>query len=407
MSVRLRLEEPNGEAILRNLSVPIQSSYPDLLAAAQRSLPPGTGPIALRFVDHEGELLTINSRRDIALAMQTTVKRMAREAESDAAGLVRLPQSGLPPLAISAVRCAKSPAGCEEEGGGEAVAGSGDNVIEIDEWLLDLSAEFRTRLGLAEDAEVDVASLSADACAEALDSAVLDPACEHIFAAAVSKFREAAALALFNAGNVHSSQARKAMDAAVTSAALAAKAAHAAALGAEALSGFVPAPVALMEAAVERATGKSVAMFDSHLDKAAACWARAAEVRPGFVDPAIAWGQQLFERAKIVSLRAKDDPGVSATDVDAAFERAVEKFDETAADLGRGGEEEATQRSNLAILAGNVLFEQSNVSHARGDGRPVWEGLAEAAVARFRGARCAEEDIVRALKGHPSGAWAG
>ena len=61
--------------------------------------------------------------------------------------------------------------------------------------------------------------------------------------------------------------------------------------------------------------------------------------------------------------------------------------------------------SNARILWGNILFEHSQVAHARGDGPDRWQPLVDQAVALFRQAKCAETDITRALEGHPSGHW--
>jgi len=231
---------------------------------------------------------------------------------------------------------------------------------------------------------------------------VADAGCAPLLRAAADKFQSAAALALHNWGSVHVSCGRKRLDAALTAAALRVKGEHGA-------SGI---PVAAMEAAIEGVTADGLEALDAQLVLAAARWALAAEVKPDFLDPGIAWGQQLFERAKVLALRAKAaPPRAAATEVDAAFAAAVAKFEALQALVAAPpaaepeGEDARLQQHNLLILAGNVLFEHSQVSFLRGDDSAVWRPLAADAVRRFADAQCAAGDIERALRGHPSGAF--
>jgi hypothetical protein len=54
-------------------------------------------------------------------------------------------------------------------------------------------------------------------------------------------------------------------------------------------------------------------------------------------------------------------------------------------------------RVQVLVMWGNVLYEQSQV---RAQQSLEWEGLLETAVAKFREAKCSEEDIAGALLSH-------
>jgi hypothetical protein len=174
---------------------------------------------------------------------------------------------------------------------------------------------------------------------------------------------------------------------------------------------------AAIEAAVDRATADALPIFDEAYALAAERWAASLAVKSDFFEASLAWGQQAFERAKLLAARAKETPArATAAEVDAAFAAAADKFRDTlamipaepvaAADADApAAAPEMTQASNVHILWGNVLFEQSQVAHARGDAEGVWRALVESAVDRFKTAGCAAGDITRALEGHPSGAW--
>jgi len=402
--VKLRLESEGGPtAPPRALALPLSVSYSELLAACCAAFP-AAGPLALRFADLEGDLVTITSRRDINFALQTAMQRFSRELEEAArggsgSGARALPPGALPPLALSAFRVDASPLPPADELGSEAPpAPPMDDVVEIDEWMLDMSSEFRARLGLAEGECVDVQAAGLERCCEVLEGIVADERCAPMLVAAAAKFQSAAALAMFNWGNVHVSAGRKRHDAAVTAAALRAKGEH----------GPHGIPVAAMEAAIEAVTAESLEEFDAHFADAQLRWANASEVKPDFLDPAISWGQQLFERAKILALRAKElPPRASPAQVDAAFAAAAARFETLLGELPAddSSEDAQLQRNNLQILTGNVLFEHSQVTFRRGDAEAVWRLQARSAVEHFSAAHCASSDIERALRGHPSGAF--
>ena len=397
------------DGVCKTVSTPLTGGYPELLAAACAAFP-SAGPLALRFLDGEGDNITINSRADVKLALHTAVQRHVREVEEGAKAAgpngpkLSLPPGALPPLHITASRVEASPKPPMDEV--DAPAEPAEDIVEIDEWMLDLSAMFRARLALAEGETVDMRVIGVDKCCEVLEEVIATPEAQPHLDGAAAKFQEAAAAALYNWGNVHTCVARKRVDASANAAAYAAN---------EAINAEGPEAEgrqqAAVEAAVEHATAESLPVFDESYAAACERWTASLAVKPDFYEALLAWGQQAFERAKLLSLRAKEaPPRATAKEVDAAFAAAADKFRETlskipAEEAKEGAAPTDSQSSNVQILLGNVLFEQSQVAHARGDAEPAWRKLVDSAVERFKAAGCPETDITRALEGHPSGAW--
>jgi tetratricopeptide (TPR) repeat protein len=219
---------------------------------------------------------------------------------------------------------------------------------------------------------------------------------------AAQKFQEAAALALFNWGNVHMCAARKAMD-----------------------GGRDPP---LEEGGPP---GAAVATADNRdevidrLDQAKSRYEAALGVKPDFHDATIALAQRRYERARLLTAAAGlsgagESPAEGNADSDEAeaeFSGACADFDAVLAILPEdppkpekepekkeekkeGEEEEAEQpsmRAQVQVMWGNTLFEQSQMRARLGK---EWRPLLDVAVEKFKGAGCAEADIEQALKVH-------
>ena len=425
------------QGVQKTVTIPLTCTYADVLASVSTAFP-AAGPLALRFVDGEGDSLTICSRADVRMCLHSALQRQNKEYEDAAkaaqqTGLLppKMP-SQLPAMVMTAVPVAVSPLPPREELGADAESAPDNDIVEIDEWLLQLSALWHTRLALPEGTAVDVNAIGMDTCVDVLDDVVGTPEGQALLDAACAKFQEAAAAAMYQVGNVHHSTGRKYVDAAMTAAVVAAKDAFAAEH-----PDATSVPLAAIEEAAEKAGAGSLEMQAPHLTAAVAAWTTSLEIKPDYAEAGLAWGHSLFDRAKLLAARAKEQPGAaecSAAEVDAAFQAAADKHaavlaslpaappDEDAGAPG-GGEDEgegppqalspqqqaaAELRaviSNARILWGNILFEHSQVVHARGDGPDRWQPLVDQAVALFRQAKCAETDITRALEGHPSGHW--
>lgn len=263
LSVRATLE--GGPT--RILHLPLSSGYPELLICVMDAFP-DAGPLRLTYVDAEGDALTISSRADLKMALHGAVQRTVREMEeaaraAAAGGAPRPPSSppgSLPPIFLTAIRVAASPAPPRDESGADPVPEAGDDIVEIDEWMLSLSELFRSQLGLEPGQAVDINALGVERCCTALEEAIATPAASGLLDAAAAKFQEAAASALFNRGNAYISAARKRLDAVVTAAVNASKAKFGAAQ-----PGATSMPLSLVEAAIEGASGAAADAFGAAL----------------------------------------------------------------------------------------------------------------------------------------------
>jgi tetratricopeptide (TPR) repeat protein len=423
------------ENVIKTVTIPLTCTYADVLASVSTAFP-AAGPLALRFVDGEGDTLTICSRADVRMCLHTALQRQNREYEEAAKAAQqagqpppRMPQQ-LPAMIMTAVPVAVSPLPPREELGADAESAPDNDIVEIDEWLLQLSTLWHTRLALPEGTAVDVNAIGMDACVDVLDDVIGTPEGQALLDAACAKFQEAAAAAMYQVGNVHHSMGRKHVDAAMTAAVVGAKDAYAAEH-----PDATSVPLAAIEEAAEKAGARSLELQAPHLTAAVAGWNTSLEIKPDYAEAGLAWGHSLFERAKLLAARAKEQPGAaecSVAEVDAAFQAAADKHAAVLASLpaappdedagapggeeGEGGAQVLTPQqlaaaelraviSNARILWGNILFEHSQVRHARGDELKLWQPLVDQAVALFRQAKCVETDITRALEGHPSGHW--
>ena len=222
---------------------------------------------------------------------------------------------------------------------------------------------------------------------------------------AAKKFQEAAALALFNWGNVHMCAARKAMDGGRDPP-----------LEEGGPPGAAVAPADNRDEVVDR------------LDKAKGRYEAALVVKPDFHDATIALAQRRYERARLLCAAAGlsgagESPAKGNGDSDEAeaeFSGACADFDavlpilpedppkppepvekkEPEQEKKEGEEEEAEQpsmRAQVQVMWGNTLFEQSQMRARLGK---EWRPLLDVAVEKFKGAGCAEADIEQALKVH-------
>jgi hypothetical protein len=169
------------------------------------------------------------------------------------------------------------------------------------------------------------------------------------------------------------------------------------------------------EAALKIAASKHMERIDAEYEKAVARYVQSLAIKPDFYEASIAWGQQAFERGKVLHVASKDGGDAKlATEADSMFSLAVSKFQEslgmipeeeasTSGEETRAPEEGLSLKSQILVLWGNVLFERSQVKHHRQV--EDWAADCDAAVAKFQEAGCVRADIVRALVNHTSGKW--
>ena len=403
----------------KSLTVPISSRFADIVAAvkAKFSEALGDGAVALKYRDFEGDFVTVTSRADLRSAMSTAVSALEREAKRTGKPSSVAP-GGLAPVELEVVRVASAPSETpdvvtpENVGRADAAPGDdddrGEDVIEIDEWLLTFATLFREHLGEAGATEgpLDLRAVGLEKCCEALEEAVGTEKAKALLASAAEKFQEAAAAAIFNWGNVHVCASRKLVDTSEPSA----------------TEGAAESQSAPSEAALAAAASTHMARINDEYAKAVERYTQSLAIKSDFYEASIAWGQQAFERGKVLHVASKsgDDAeakGKLAADADAMFALAEGKFQEslgmipkeeaeasTSGDAAAPAEEGLSLKSQILVLWGNVLFERSQVKHHR-DAKD-WQADCDAAVAKFQDAGCVRADIVRALMNHTSGKWA-
>jgi hypothetical protein len=161
--------------------------------------------------------------------------------------------------------------------------------------------------------------------------------------------------------------------------------------------------------------------IDDEYNEAVRRYTQSLAVKSDFYEASIAWGQQAFERGKVLHVASKSGDAKAqaklAAEADAMFALAEGKFQESlgmipkeeteASTSGEGAapaeEGQLSLKSQILVLWGNVLFERSQVKHHR-DAKD-WQADCDAAVAKFQDAGCVRADIVRALMNHTSGKW--
>eukprot|EP00854_Cymbomonas_tetramitiformis_P006063 gene6063-7286_t len=380
----------------RLVQVPTTLHFAELVSAVKRKFPEETGNLLLKYKDRENDLISINNRQDMLAAIVA-----ASKSKSGPAGLggLGLAPAGPTTIPLTVVRAEKA-------------EGEGEEVVEFDDWLLDFAELFREHLGIDADGHVDLHNEGLEKCNQALEAAVGSDKAGVLFDQAAAKFQEVAALALLNWGNVHMCQARRLFDG----------------LGEAASS---PAAETREEA-------------EKHYHAAEEKYKKALELKSDFYEAVIASGQQLFERAKLLSSsgEAKDgekkEPAATPEELEELFESAQEKLkaaltlipetpaeekeeekvsaekpkaevkeekakdEKTEGAEGEAGKEatvpdEMLVRSQVLVMWGNVLYEQSQV---RFNQKKEWQKLLDEAVEKFREAKCSEEDIAGALASH-------
>ena len=404
----------------KSVTLPISSRYKDIVAAVRAKFSEtlegeenAKRAIALKYRDLEGDFVTVTSRVDLRSALSTAVSALEREAARTGKPSGVTP-GGLAPVELELVRVAAAPSETadvvtpENVGRADAPPGDdddrGEDVIEIDEWLLSFATLFREHLGEAGATEgpLDLRAVGLEKCCEALEEAVGSEKAQALLGSAAEKFQEAAAAAVFNWGNVHVCASRKLVDTSEPS---------------EAAAESQNAP---SEAALAAAASTHMARIDDEYAKAVERYTQSLAIKSDFYEASIAWGQQAFERGKVLHVASKSGDAKAketlAAEADAMFALAEGKFQEslgmipkeeeasTSGEAAAPAEEGLSLKSQILVLWGNVLFERSQVKHHR-DAKD-WQADCDAAVAKFQDAGCVRADIVRALKNHTSGKWA-
>jgi len=243
----------------------------------------------------------------------------------------------------------------------------------------------------------ELVSQGLEICNAALEADVSVEKAEEMLEEAKTNFQSAAALAMFNWGNVYMCQARKAMD------------------------GGRDPPVE--EGGPPGAAIATASAFDeakARLDTAKGRYEEALRFKPDFHDASIAIVQRRYEMSRLLSAAAGlggeaapagQDVAKRAKEAEDEFNAACAEFQKMYDELPpeeekkekevKEGEEQAEEppsvRQQILVMWGNTLFEHSQM--AAKQSKP-FQPLLDEAIAKFNEAGCQKSDVDQALKVH-------
>ncbi|KAK9809941.1 hypothetical protein WJX72_002137 [[Myrmecia] bisecta] len=423
-------------------------TYAELLDGVRQKFPTA-GPFMLKYLDREGDLVTITDKNDIHKAMQEAIDHMERMQSSGGSG-ARLPQNALPALRITLVRCKESevPPPPQEEAAyvaqqlkqieaarrmmqaqaqqkqqQELEAAKSEQqpqeVYQFEPWLIDFANLFRDMLNVDPERHLDLQELGWDKCQEGLDAALAHDKALPLFEQAADKFAEVTATGLCQWGNVYMCIARRIIDTAAKDGSPLADALPKVvaeheraekrfneALGYKA--DFWDAAVALAQMHFDRAKLEAGFLVKNptqpelaaDADEAARKAAQEAAVAAQNKASADALAKLKMEDAAKAEpfFKAASDKYAEAVEMLSPEERAKEMKPAPEAPAEAAPEqEEANFFQQTLIFWGNLLYEHSQIRAATGGD---WKPLIDEAVAKFRQAKCSESDIRAALLNH-------
>jgi len=250
-------------------------------------------------------------------------------------------------------------------------------------------------------------------CSDAVHPSVSNEQAQEMFDTAVKKFQEAAAVAMFNWGNVHMTEARKKMDGGREPPVEVGGPPGAAIATAEAFDDVE----ALLNLAKTRFTD-SLAIKPDHHDALIALAQRRYECARLLCGAAglsgdegkVAKGHDAKERtaqaeaefigaaadyAAVLSSLPEEKPKEKTEEEKAEFARLVEEAKAKGEDPPT--DEDPSLKAQVTVMLGNTLFEHSQMLARLGKD---WNAHLDKALAHFKAAGCAQGDIDGAIKMH-------
>ncbi|KAE8732575.1 hypothetical protein F3Y22_tig00001825pilonHSYRG00109 [Hibiscus syriacus] len=365
---------------------------------------PGLQGVLVKYMDPEGDLVTITSTYDLRLAetfggvsggsLRFYIVEVSPDQEPTYEGVSK----------DDVVKRGEKLNDVVENG--EAIKGTC-----MEDWIVQFALLFKNHVGFDSDSYLDLHELGMKLYSEAMSDAVTSEDALELFEIAADKFQEMAALALFNWGNVHMTRARKHVR--LTE------------------DGSRESMLAQVKIAYEWAQKEYVL--------AAERYEEALKIKPDFHEGLLALGQQQFEQAKLCWYHANackiDLENGPSEEVLRLFNKAedsmekgmqiweeteeqrlngLSKFDKYKTQLQKMGldglfkvvspEEAAEQAANMSsliyLLWGTLLYERSVVEYKIG--LPTWEECLEVAVEKFELAGASPTDLAVMIKNHCS-----
>ncbi|XP_015696691.1 HSP-interacting protein-like isoform X2 [Oryza brachyantha] len=386
---------------IRIVVIPENITLMQLMDIARYKYNPHLKSILLKFMDKEGDLVTITSSEELRwveeLDPQKPVRLYIKEVSPDREITRDLV---MPTTSYNKFeRNHHSMSECGSSRHGE------EKNSFTDDWMVQFARLFKNHVGFDSDAYVDLRDLGMRLYYEAMEETITSEEAQEIFQAAEAKFQEMAALALYNWGNVHMSRAKKRL----------------------LLSEDSSQESILFQVknAYEWACTEYV--------KAGKKFEEAVDVKPDFYEGLIALGQQQFEQAKL-SWRYADACKIGmGTEVLELFNHAEDNMEKGIEmwegieylrvkglskskkekmlldKLGLNGhakdfsadeafEQASNMRSQLNISWGTILYERSVVEFKLG--LSSWEESLTEAIEKFKTGGASLPDISVMIKNH-------
>ncbi|GJN12919.1 hypothetical protein PR202_ga31244 [Eleusine coracana subsp. coracana] len=386
---------------IRVVLIPENCSLMQLMDIARYKYNPHLKSFLLKFMDKEGDLVTITSTEDLRwveeLYAQVPVRLYIKEVspEREITRDLVMPTSSFLLQERNQYNTSECGSSRKED----------EKNCSVDDWMLQFARLFKNHAGFDSDACVDLRDLGMRLYYEAMEDTITSEEAQEIFQVAEAKFQEMAALALFNWGNVHMSRARKRLI-----------------LSEDASKESILSQV---KDAYEWACTEYV--------KAGKKFEDSIDVKPDFYEGLIALGQQQFEQAKL-SWRYADtckvDMGTEVLELFNHAEDNMEKgmemwegieylrvkglsksrkgkvildrmgLNEYGKDLSpdEAFEQASNMRSQLNISWGTILYERSVVEFKLG--LPSWEESLQEAIEKFKVGGASVADISVMVKNH-------
>jgi tetratricopeptide (TPR) repeat protein len=419
-------------------------SYSEMMDYA-KALFPSAGPFALKFLDKEGDLVTIASRNDINRAIQEAVEGADRK---------RLAQGGsLPAIRVEVSKVASAadvPKAPEEENLRmqqmmeqlqkiQQMQGKNTNAtataaaaaqqqaqqqamqqVVVDDWILAFVDLLKEHVGVDPDRPVELQEIGQDKLTTAFQAMMTnDPKADELLDQAEEKFKEVVGMGMICQSQVWEGKAQLLMQKAALENSPVSKIAAAA-----------ETQLAKAETKVVEALAYCPTLTDGYLMRNNIEQSRAKLV-VGYVVPPVAPREDIAdisERQAAEEIASKEavlkafervtKAGIDTADshlekayayiqqgIDALPEaeksKELKQLKPMAEQVPTDPEDATPLKATLLITLGNAHYEHSILRAACGTD---WKSQVEKAQALFREAGAAESDIRQALKGHPKAA---
>lgn len=366
---------------------------------------PSSKAVLVKYKDQEGDLVTITTNEELRWA----------EACGDHGSLKLYIVEVSPehdPLYYQVKTDESICKSCVNEENG-SVTRRVNHVMEptcIDDWIIQFAQIFKKYVGLDSDGYLGIHELGFKVYSEAMEEAVTSEDAQDLFKTSAEKFQGMAALALFNWGNVHMSQAKKKLY-------------------------FIENN----DSSVKAQVSSSYDWARSEYIKAGRQYEEALKIKPDFYEAVLALGQQQFEQAKLswyyalatnADLRkwpssdviqlynyAEDNMDKGLQMWETAEEKRINELSKPSKvkvaiqEMGLGElfknwsedeivEKSSNMRSLINLLWGKMLYERSTMEFKLDI--PVWQECFEVAIEKFELAGASETDIKLIVKNHCS-----